>query len=627
MGTCQSLLIALLLSGGPESYFAIEVVDEATGRGVPLVELETVDRQVYVTDSHGLIAMGEPELMNRVVFFQVRGHGYEFPADGFGFRGTKLEVEAGGRARIAVRRVNVAERLYRVTGGGIYRDTILLGRPAPLEHPVLNAQVMGSDSVVCAPYRGRIYWFWGDTNRPSYPLGNFHVPGATSLLPSQGGLDPSVGVNLDYFVGPDGFARPTAQMPGEGPTWIGSLVVLRESDGSEQMFAHYVKVRNFLEVYEWGLVRWNDESNSFEKENAFSLAAPVRPVGAHTFQHRDLDGTEYVYFAHPYPYERVRATVEALQDEGQYEAFTCLQAGSTLERPVVDRDAQGRVRYAWRRNAPALDHETQQRLIRQRKLQPDERLRWMRDVQTGEEVVAHRGSVYWNAYRKRWVMIFHQSGGRPSHLGEVWYAEADAPTGPWLYARRIVTHDKYTFYNPKQHPFFDQEEGRTVYFEGTYTQSFSHSPRATPRYDYNQVMYRLDLADDRLNLPVVVTGSAAEVGDEAVGTWSGFCAWQREAEGSVACYVRTLESGKRIVTTERKEGEQLSPWFYGLPVAAIELPACMVPLYEFIGREDGRLVYGTWTELPGYRKAEAPLCLVWEQPLNVRLPDRSRAAD
>jgi hypothetical protein len=83
-------------------------------------------------------------------------------------------------------------------------------------------------------------------------------------------------------------------------------------------------------------------------------------------------------------------------------------------------------------------------------------------------------------------------------LGEVSYAEADAPTGPWTTARKIVTHDKYSFYNPKQHPYFDQEGGRIIYFEGTYTKTFSGNEQGTPRYDYNQIMYRLDLSDPRL---------------------------------------------------------------------------------------------------------------------------------
>jgi len=36
-----------------------------------------------------------------------------------------------------------------------------------------------------------------------------------------------------------------------------------------------------------------------------------------------------------------------------------------------------------------------------------------------------------------------------------------------------------------------------VYFEGTYTNTFTRSP-ATPRYNYNQLMYRLDLSGEWL---------------------------------------------------------------------------------------------------------------------------------
>ena len=32
------------------------------------------------------------------------------------------------------------------------------------------------------------------------------------------------------------------------------------------------------------------------------------------------------------------------------------------------------------------------------------------------------------------------------------------------------------------------------------THTFSGNPDQTPRYDYNQIMYRLDLADERLTL-------------------------------------------------------------------------------------------------------------------------------
>ena len=212
--------------------FRIQVVDDETGWGVPLVELRTVNQIRFVTDSNGIAAFDEPGLFNRKVFFTVKSHGYEFEKDGLGYRGKALEITEGGSARLTIRRLNIARRLYRVTGEGIYRDSVLTGDKVPIREPLLNGQVFGQDSVVNAVYRGKIYWFWGDTNRPDYPLGNFHVPGATSELPDRGGLDPGTGVNLTYFVDDRGFARPTAPMPGEGPTWISGLVVLKDKDGA-----------------------------------------------------------------------------------------------------------------------------------------------------------------------------------------------------------------------------------------------------------------------------------------------------------------------------------------------------------------------------------------------------------
>ena len=163
-------LILLTLAADPVpqqgEYFKISVVDEQTGRGVPLVELRTVNSIRLWTDSNGVAAFFEPGLMGQTVFFHVSSHGYEFPKDGFGYRGQALKVTEGGSATLKIKRINVAERLYRVTGGGIYADSLLVGDKVPLKQPALNGQVFGSDSVVNALYRGRVYWFWGDTNRP-----------------------------------------------------------------------------------------------------------------------------------------------------------------------------------------------------------------------------------------------------------------------------------------------------------------------------------------------------------------------------------------------------------------------------------------------------------------------------
>ena len=63
----------------------IRVVDSDTGRGVPLVELETVNSLKFVTDNAGRVAFYEPGQMGREVFFSVRSHGYEMKKVGFGF--------------------------------------------------------------------------------------------------------------------------------------------------------------------------------------------------------------------------------------------------------------------------------------------------------------------------------------------------------------------------------------------------------------------------------------------------------------------------------------------------------------------------------------------------------------
>jgi hypothetical protein len=55
--------------------FEIQVVDDQTRRGIPWVELETVHRVRYVTDSTGRVAFAEPGLMEQPMFFFVRSHG------------------------------------------------------------------------------------------------------------------------------------------------------------------------------------------------------------------------------------------------------------------------------------------------------------------------------------------------------------------------------------------------------------------------------------------------------------------------------------------------------------------------------------------------------------------------
>lgn len=584
--------------------FAITVVDDRTGRGVPLVELRTVHEVRYVTDSAGVAAVSEPGLMGRSVFFHVRSHGYEFPRDGFGYRGRALTPVEGGAATLKVTRLNIAERLYRVTGAGIYRDSVLVGKPAPIREPLLNAQVLGQDSVLMTPYRGKLAWFWGDTNRPGYPLGNFHTPGATSEPPGRGGLDPEVGVDLTYHVDDTGFARPTAELPGAGPTWLGGLASFRDESGRERLVAGYAKIRPPMETYERGLVAFDPDRARFEKVATFPLDAPLYP-GGHTLK-RSEDGGEFLYYTTPFPLTRVRARLADLSDPARYEAFTCLKPGSRLDRPEFDRGPDGALRYAWRADTPAVGPGEQARFVRQGKLQAGEALLALRDVETGKPVTAHAGTVAWNAHRGRWVLIANESFGSASLLGEIWFAEADTPLGPWAYARKVVTHDRYSFYNPKHHPEFDKDGGRVIYFEGTYSVTFSGNTDPTPRYDYNQVLYRLELTDPRLRLPVPVyaapgggfaTGPAAA--RAAGGAAPAFFAWETPGPGSVA-----VRAGGRDA-------------FYALPPDAADAPKAVVPLYAEPasgGRPAG------FTTDPARAAGARPVARVWPAPTSVRLP-------
>lgn len=483
-------------------FFRIQVVDAQTRRGVPLIELRMTDGASFVTDSAGVVAFFEPGLMGKEIFFHVSGHGYEHAADGFGFRGVRLTPVAGGSATLQVTRRNLAERLYRITGGGIYRDTRLLGETAPIAEPLLNGQVFGQDTAMAALYRGRIHWFWGDTNRPSYPLGNFRTSGATSLPPGAGGLDPSVGIDLRYFVGADGFCREMAPLPGPGVVWISGVHTAPDAQQVERMFAFFSRRQSLTEPLEEGLLAWDDATETFRKVANYAVDDPLHPAGSGPFVHAS-GGVEYLYFPTPYPHLRAPRRMDALAQPQSFEGYTPLHAGTRFAgaQTRLERDAQGRLAWGWKPGTPPLTPVQQDRLVDLGMMTRNESPFRLADADTGKPILAHNGTVAWNAYRQKWIMIAGESFGEPSFLGEVWYAEAAAIEGPWTRARKIVTHDDYSFYNVAHRPIFDQDGGRLIHFEGTYTTLFSGTKVPTPRYDYNQILYRLDLADPRLTRP------------------------------------------------------------------------------------------------------------------------------
>ncbi len=479
--------------------FGIQVIDAETGRGVPLIELRTTNEIRLVTDNAGWVAVDEPGLMGQKVFFTVEGHGYEFPADGFGMRGKAIEVRPGKTVQLKINRVNIAERMYRITGQGQFHHSTRLGMPTAWKYPNLNAQVMGQDSTQAVVLGERVLWTWGDTARVSYPLGNFATSAAWSRLPKHGGLDPAVGIDQEYIVDKSGFSRPMFQNDIHGTVvWMHGFFTLKNNQGELKAVTHYSVREGLGKEHHSGIAVFNEEKELFEQVNQFQQGAKLFPRGQ-TFRHQE-GGKDYIYFATPYPLLRVPAKWDAIFDPTQYEAWTCLEDGADFDpnKPQLAHTAEGKLEYAWRKDTALVDAERQRRLEKSGHIKPGEGWIQTVDVDRNRPIVLHRGSVRWNDYLGCWVMIANEIYGNESNLGEVYFLVSKTIPGRWEKAKKIVTHNKYTFYNPVQHAFLDQADGKLIYFDGTYTKQFSATNVPTPRYDYNTIMYRLNLSDEQL---------------------------------------------------------------------------------------------------------------------------------
>jgi hypothetical protein len=447
-----SILAALLLAGSrllAVEPCRIEVVEKDSGWAVPLIELRTTNEERFISDNAGVIAFDLPELMGRETWFNVVGHGYEVPADGYGSRGVRLTPEPGKTCRVEVTRTNIAKRLGRLTGSGLFAESQKLGR----ELDWRDQGLMGCDSVQNAVHRGKMFWAWGDTMLQHYLLGIYDMTSATTSVQPLASFEPPLRLRFDYFTDAKGAPRGVAKMPGKGPTWVSAYVSLPDKDGTPHLVGTYIKVRNHLEAYESGLCVWNDETSSFDQlrvlwtKSESEQIQPAAPDG-HPVLWKDDKGKEWVLFGNPFPTLRCEATFEAWQDVAR-----------------------------WQTSTP----------------QPS-----LREAGNGKVVKPHSGSIAWNSFRKRWVTVFVESFGKPSVFGELWYAEADKPTGPWGPAVKVLTHANYTFYNPRLHPEFTAADSPILLFEGTYTAEFSDHAHPTPRYNYNQMLYRLDLDDPAL---------------------------------------------------------------------------------------------------------------------------------
>jgi hypothetical protein len=427
----------------------ITVVEKGTGWPVSMVELRTVHQVRFVTDNAGRIAFDLPELMGQETWFDVASDGYEVPVDGFGNRGVRLMPEPGKALTIEVNRTSIAKRLGRATGAGLFAESQKLG----FETDWRESGVLGSDSIQNAVHNGRMFWAWGDTNVARYPQGIFDSTSATTEIRPLASFEPPLRLKFDYFTDDAGRPRGVAKMPGKGPTWLVGYVSLPDKTRMQRLVAVYMKSKPPMEVYECGLCVWNEKTANFDhlrtvwtKSDATPKHPPM-PQGHPVI----IDGAgrkKWALFGDPFPRVRCPATFEAWQDPTTWENVT-----------------------------------TQESLPSS----PD-----------GKPIKASSGAIAWNAYRKRWVTIFMQFFGTPSGFGEVWYAEADSPYGPWGPAVKVLSHNNYDFYNPQLHPEFTPADSPILLFEGTHSKTFANHPEPTPRYDYNQILYRLDLDDPKL---------------------------------------------------------------------------------------------------------------------------------
>ena len=444
------LLLAPLLHAAEPCR--VEIVDKENGWPVPLVELRTTHEQRFVSDNAGLIAIDDPDLLDRAVWFHVKGHGYGVKKDGFGYEGVRTSPVAGGTIRIEVERRNIAKRLGRLTGGGLFAESEKLGEASPLP----ESGIFGCDSVLMTRHEGKLFWLWGDTIVPGYPLGIFHSTAATTSANPIQKFEPPLHLDFIHFGDKEGKPRGVAKLPGDGPTWLTGMISLPSTYSSLDLDSHrllatYSKIKGHLEEYEVGLCWWDYNTENFTAKRVLWKQGDgekgLIPKG-HPVLWKDPEGKEWVLFGDPFPTMLCPATVEGWENPATWEK---------LPEPANPRSAED-----------------------------------------GSEVKPHRGSVAFSPFRKKWITVFTQHFGKPSAFGEIWYAEADVPTGPCGKAVKILTHDNYTFYNPRIHPELVPDDASFIVFEGTYTAEFADRPQPTPRYNYNQILYRLDLDDPKL---------------------------------------------------------------------------------------------------------------------------------
>lgn len=114
------LLLIIVRAASAKTPYWVRVVDADTSHGVPLVQF-TANSVNYWTDSNGVLAIEDKALQEQDVTFGIHSDGYEFEQKVQGEPGKVLHVQAGNHDQVKIKRLDIAERLYRVTGADISR--------------------------------------------------------------------------------------------------------------------------------------------------------------------------------------------------------------------------------------------------------------------------------------------------------------------------------------------------------------------------------------------------------------------------------------------------------------------------------------------------------------------------
>jgi hypothetical protein len=453
--------------------YGLQVIDEADGRGIPMATVRLGDGSVSVTDSAGWVHLAEPGLAGHRVRLQITAPGYTLPENDRGQPDVAVDLTPQGEGEVKLIRLDIARRIYRVTGSGIYRDSELLGKDVPL--PLRNQAVglLSATGVQRAQLGNQVLWLWRDTRLAHESTAAVLVRGAFSDLPGAGGLDPTQGIHFSFLTGAKDGLKSLLQGDEPSAAWIEGLTAVEDQDGRPVLAAHYVLEATKAHPREHGIAIWTADKR-FERVVVLGEEYLWQfPAGqAVTVEDEEV---RRCYFANPFCNVRCPATLEAIRNPAAYEALT---------RPPGDnRDP------IWQQTLPPMTQREESTWIAEGRVTTP--LGQVEDHATGKAVPIAHASIHWNAYHRCYAMI------ASSIDGDLWLSTSARPIGPWKKAVRVVQAMSGRCTEPVQHPFMSQEGGRIIWFESALVDT------GAARYEQNQVMHRLDMDDPRLQPALV----------------------------------------------------------------------------------------------------------------------------